>query len=47
MEGKDLILLICEVLYLFVKGPSSVVNKFSSALKVMSIHHSKQNAIKF
>ena len=37
MEGKDLILLICEMLYLSVKGPSSVVNKFSSALKVMSI----------
>ena len=37
MEGKDLMLLICEMLYLSVKGPSSVVNKFSSALKVMSI----------
>ena len=33
MDCKDLIVLICEILYLFVKGPSSIVNKFSNQIE--------------
>ena len=32
MDCKDLIVLICEILYIFVKGPSSIVNKFSNQI---------------
>ena len=39
LEWKDLILLICEMLYLFVKGPSSIVNKVSSACSIESHVH--------
>ena len=37
MDCKDLIVLICEILYLFVKGPSSIVNKFSNQIENCSI----------